>query len=78
MKLRFSIVLALSVVALSRAVLAGDYIMAPDGSYVSGNSNTSAPDGSYVSGYSSTMSPDGSYLSGYSNTMAPYGSSLGH
>jgi hypothetical protein len=32
-------------------VFAGDYTMAPDGSYVSGDDSTMAPDGSYVGGY---------------------------
>jgi len=35
--------------------------MAPDGTYVDGDSYTMAPDGSYVGGDSYNMAPDGSY-----------------
>lgn len=48
MKLRFSIVLALSLTTLPHTVFAGGFTMAPDGSYVGGYSYQMAPDGSYV------------------------------
>ena len=41
---------------------AQNYTMAPDGSYVSGDSYTMTPDGSYVRGHSYQLAPDGSYL----------------
>ena len=62
MKLRLIIALALSIIASPQIALAGDYTMAPDGSYVSGDSYNMAPDGSYVSGDSYNMAPDGSYV----------------
>ena len=41
--------------------------MAPDGSWVSGDSVTMAPDGSWVGGDSVTMAPDGSWV-GYDSS----------
>lgn len=48
--------------------------MAPDGSYVGGDSYNMAPDGSYNSGSTSTMTPDGGYVGGDSYNMALDGS----
>ena len=59
--LMVSVLLALMAFA-APSVLAGDYTMTPDGSYVGGDSYTMAPDGSYVGGNDSTMTPDGSYV----------------
>ena len=40
----------LSVALFSTIGFAGDYTMAPDGTYVSGDDYTMTPDGGYVSG----------------------------
>ncbi len=39
------------------------YTIAPDGSYVGGDTFTITPDGSYVSGEQFEITPDGSYVS---------------
>jgi hypothetical protein len=64
------------VVSLVPAVTAaaGEYTLAPDGSYVSGDSYTLTPDGSYVGGDTYTLAPDGSYVGGETSRspqMAP-------
>ena len=41
----------------------GAYIMAPDGTYVNGNTYTMTPDGSYVGGKGYQMTPSGKYIS---------------
>ena len=55
--------IALSVMAIvtivSTASIAGGFTLAPDGSYVAGDSASLAPDGSYVSGGSSSLTPNG-------------------
>ena len=56
------IAITLITLAFATTAIAGDYTMAPDGSYVGGNSNNMAPDGSYVGGNSNNMAPDGSYV----------------
>ncbi len=74
MKYKNSITMVLLLSTTPLISIAGEYTMAPDGSYVSGDSFTMAPDGSYVGGDSSTIAPDGSYVSGDRSTMAPDGS----
>ena len=49
--------------------------LAPDGTYVSGDSAEMAPDGSFVGG-KPQMTPDGSFVGG-KPTMAPDGSFVG-
>jgi hypothetical protein len=71
------LIIFITSVFLTFPAFAGDYTMAPDGSYVGGDSYTMAPDGSYVGGDSATMAPDGSYVGGDSATMAPDGSYVG-
>lgn len=57
------LLLAVLTVALFSSIgLAGDYTMASDGTYVSGDSYTMVPDGTYVGGDDYTMTPDGSYV----------------
>lgn len=57
------LLLAVLTVALFSSIgLAGDYTMAPDGTYVGGDSYTMAPVGTYVGGEDYTMTPDGGYV----------------
>jgi len=51
-----------AVLVMSTMVYADGYTLAPDGSYVGGNSSSLAPDGSYVGGSSSQLAPDGTYI----------------
>ena len=77
MKKSFLLTSVLAVVLLPSICLAGDYTMAPDGSYVSGDSYTTAPDGTYVSGDFYTMTPAGGYVGGNDYTMTPNGGYVG-
>ena len=45
-------IILITLLAFATTSIAGGYTMAPDGSYVSGNSYNMAPDGSYVGGNS--------------------------
>jgi len=47
--------------------------LAPDGTYVGGNTATLTPDGTYVGGRTSSLAPDGTYVGGRTPTLAPDG-----
>ena len=67
-------ILSLSCYSISYA----QYTLAPDGSYVGGDSFSLTPDGSYVGGDSFSLTPDGSYVGGDSFSLAPDGSYEGY
>jgi hypothetical protein len=62
---------------IAEASIASEYTMAPDGSYVGGDTWLMAPDGTYVGGETWTMAPDGTYVGGETWIMAPDGSYVG-
>lgn len=42
-----------------------DYTLAPDGTYVSGDTATLAPDGTFVGGTRAVLTPSGKYVGDY-------------
>ena len=50
------------ILSMSNGLFAGEYTLAPDGTYVGGSTFNMAPDGSFVGGSGSTLAPDGTYV----------------
>ena len=52
----------LLILALSMPMMAQDYTIAPDGTYVQGNSFAITPKGKYVGGDGHRITPNGNYV----------------